>query len=75
MKRPAGKAGLAGQEAPGNYFFGVGAPVAAGPPGEATLGLEGANSAELGRTLGGLLALAAGECAPETSSGFCSGGA
>jgi hypothetical protein len=27
------------------------------------------------RTLGGLVALAAGECASEVSSGFCSGGA
>jgi hypothetical protein len=40
-----------------------------------TPGLAGVISAEGVRTLGGLVALAAGECAPEASSGFCSGGA
>ena len=56
-----------------NYFFGVGAPVAAGA-GEATLGLDGVISAALERTLGGLAAVAVGECAPAASSGFCAGG-
>ena len=37
----------------------------------ATPGLEGAISAELGRTLGGLAAVAVGECAPAVSRGFC----
>jgi hypothetical protein len=43
--------------------------------GLAVLGLAGIISAEVARLLGGLVALAAGECAPEDSSGFCSGGA
>jgi len=35
--------------------------------------LAGAISAELARTLGGLVALPAGECAPDVSSGFSAG--
>ena len=51
--------------------------VAAGadaPPAGATPGLEGVICAASGRTLGGLAAVPVGECAPEDSSGFCSGG-
>ena len=62
-----------GEGRDGAYFFGVGAPVADGP-GVATLGLDGAISAAFGRTLGGLAAVAVGECAPAASSGFCAAG-
>src|SRR5688572_26669942 len=41
----------------------------------AVAGLAGTISAEFDRTLGGLVALGAGECAPDVSSGFWSGGA
>jgi hypothetical protein len=35
--------------------------------------LAGAICADSGRTLGGLAAVPAGECAPEVSSGVCEG--
>jgi hypothetical protein len=41
----------------------------------AVAGLAGAIVADSARTLGGLVALAAGEWAPEVSSGFSAGGA
>ena len=43
-------------------------------PEGAVPGLVGAIWADSGRTLGGLPDVPVGECAPEVSSGFCSGG-